>query len=167
VLGVAGLVRYLSGLGSDQAGLVMPAETERRTRQAAAIGRAIPESAGRWARRVGAEFGDRMSDVFATVDVVLTPTMPVLPVRAGELSRRGLAATIPLMLPCAAFTAPWNACGFPAMSLPTATTPGGLPIGMQFVAPPGGEATLLALAAMLEAAIGWTARRPVPPTAPG
>jgi len=39
----------------------------------------------------------------------------------------------------------------------------GFPVGVQLVAPPDGEPLLLALAAQLEAATGWTARRPPEP----
>jgi amidase len=36
----------------------------------------------------------------------------------------------------------------------------GLPLGVQLVARPEGEATLLSLAAQLESEIGWAERRP-------
>jgi Asp-tRNA(Asn)/Glu-tRNA(Gln) amidotransferase A subunit family amidase len=58
------------------------------------------------------------------------------------------------------FTALFNFTGNPAMSLPLAWSEGGLPIGVQFAAPFGDEATLFRLAAQLEQAQPWADRRP-------
>jgi amidase len=164
---LSGVARYLAGAARERASLVSPDAVEPRTRQLTAIGERLPRPMLDWACRTGRAFHDGMLDWFADVDVLLTPTVPVLPARAGELSRRGLLRTARLMLPYAAFTGPWNVCGFPAISVPAATTPGGLPIGMQLVGVPGSEATLLGLAAGMEAAIGWTARHPADPAVAG
>jgi amidase len=99
-----------------------------------------------------------MESFFADVDVVMMPTMPVLPRMAGCL-QRGTARTLLLMLPCAAYTSPWNAAGLPAVSLPIGTTADGLPIGIQLVGPAGGEELLLGVAGELERVVGWTDRR--------
>ena len=58
------------------------------------------------------------------------------------------------------FTQFANLTGLPAMSVPLHWTTQNLPIGSQFTAPWGGEATLLALATQLESAQPWFTRIP-------
>ncbi|HWB65881.1 MAG TPA: amidase family protein [Mycobacteriales bacterium] len=158
-LSMSTTVRYLDGMAQELAGLADSSQTERRTRRLARLGRRLPDGAVPWAMREGEEFGRRMARFFDDVDVLVTPTMPVLPRRAGCLTDRGLTRTINLMLPCAAYTAPWNGCGLPALSLPIGTTKGGLPVGIQLIAPAGEEGRLLALAAAIEPIAGWLDRR--------
>ena len=50
--------------------------------------------------------------------------------------------------------------GQPAMTAPLHQSPGGLPIGTQFVARFGDEETLFSLAGQLEAALPWHDRHP-------
>lgn len=157
-VGVANPVRYFAGVADDVGHLADPAAIEPRTRRLAAIGRRIPGRTVQWARRAGEEFGHRMDRFFADSDLLLLPTMPVLPRPAGCL-RRGTVRTIQLMLPCAAYTAPWNACGLPAISVPVGVTAGGVPVGVQLVAPAGREDLLLAVAAEVERVVGWSDRR--------
>ncbi|HUH95124.1 MAG TPA: amidase [Casimicrobiaceae bacterium] len=58
------------------------------------------------------------------------------------------------------FTLPHNIMGTPAISLPLAMHPNGLPIGIQLGAPPAQEHVLLQLAAALERAMPWRDRVP-------
>ena len=65
-----------------------------------------------------------------------------------------------LMGPDAVFTAAFNACGLPGMSLPLHMTADGLPVGVQLVGRERDERTLFRLAGQLEAARPWKDRRP-------
>jgi amidase len=58
------------------------------------------------------------------------------------------------------FTAAFNVTGQPAVSLPLSWTETGLPIGVQLVGPPLGDALLFRVAAQIEAARPWTRRPP-------
>ena len=60
--------------------------------------------------------------------------------------------TILAISPWSAYTLPWNITGQPALSLPAGRDRDGLPLGVQLVARPDDEATILALAAQLERA---------------
>ena len=60
----------------------------------------------------------------------------------------------------AAFAFPFNMSGQPAVSLPLHQAADGTPIGLQFVGRFGDEATLLALASVLEREMPWADRRP-------
>ncbi len=96
-------------------------------------------------------------------DVLVTPTMSIEPPAAGAVlakvhaNPRGNAIEVFQM---ACFTSTWNMTGQPAISLPIHQSAAGLPIGVQFVAGPWDEATLIRLAAQLETAVGWLSRQP-------
>lgn len=105
-----------------------------------------------YARAVAALFGE--------FDVLLTSTLGSAPVGAGAL--RGVAPG-PSGLARRAFmpnTRIFNLTGQPAMSVPLAWSDDGLPVGVQFVARMGDEATLFRLAGQLESALPWADRRP-------
>lgn len=98
----------------------------------------------------------------AQLDVLITPTLPTAPRPLGWF--RAVAHDFKLhterLMSDIVFTAPWNLSGQPAISLPLHVTKDGAPAGIQFVARLGDEATLLRLAAQLEQAQPWAARRP-------
>jgi amidase len=101
---------------------------------------------------------------FEGVDVLVTPTVARPPVKLGEIDqdRAGLSAmgwTRQVFGYCP-FTPLFNTTGQPAISLPLHMTADGLPVGVQFAARLGEEATLLQLAAQIEAARPWAGRRP-------
>jgi amidase len=109
--------------------------------------------------------GRRVARFFLDCDVLLMPTLAEPPAKLGRfamtnsdfmdyrLGPNGIAAYSP-------FTPLANMSGQPAATMPLAWSKDGLPIGMQFVARAGDEATLLQLAAQLEQARPWAAKRP-------
>jgi amidase len=113
--------------------------------------------------------GRAMARFFTRQDVLLTPTMCRPPYELGplSLSNPDPASFHQAIASTTAFTSPFNASGSPAMSVPLHWTADGLPVGVQFAAAFGAEATLLRLAAQLEAARPWADRRPPPLPAAG
>jgi amidase len=88
---------------------------------------------------------------FETYDVTLTPTLATETPRVGRLDPgNAFEEVMDRLEEWVAFTPLQNATGDPAISLPLARTAGGLPLGMMFGGPTGGEAGLLALAYELE-----------------
>ena len=81
-----------------------------------------------------------LADVFAKVDVILTPTVPG-PAPLSEASKEMILATKDLTR----FTFVWSFAEVPALSIPCGFTADGLPLGLQLVGPWWGEAGLLAL----------------------
>ncbi len=104
---------------------------------------------------------------FESYDLLLTPTLAEPPVRLGvlDMMSEDLAAYQERLWRFTPFTYAFNVTGQPAMSVPLSWNAGGLPIGVQFVGRYGDEATLLRLAAQLEQAQPWAARRPPEPAA--
>jgi amidase len=94
-------------------------------------------------------------------DVLLTPTAPAPPPKLGFLDPRQPVSDLGArMAEFTLFTAPFNVTGQPAISLPLHTSDAGLPIGVQLVAATAREDVLIRLAAQVEQAATWSARRP-------
>lgn len=103
-----------------------------------------------------------MADVFKRFDVLLLPTTAELPVRIGQIDGRTAAFNLDQWnsdsYGYAPYTEIFNVTGQPAVSLPLAMSRAGLPIGIQFAAPLGEDARLLAVAAWLERELPWAER---------
>lgn len=91
--------------------------------------------------------------VFATVDLLVTPTMSAPPVMIAQGAD---PASVSIRN-----TAPFDILGLPAISLPCGFTTSGLPIGLQIIGAPFAESTVLALANAYEQATEWHRRRPL------
>ena len=94
---------------------------------------------------------------FASVDVVAMPTSPTTAFRLGERMEDPLQ-----MYLADIFTVSANLSGLPAISVPCGLDGGGLPVGLQLIAPAFAETTLLRAAAAYEDARGAF---PTPPRA--
>lgn len=99
-----------------------------------------------------------ISGVFADVDLLVTPTVKILP-RTIEESIKRAEAEKPLP-PELGNTNQFNIFGLPTISVPCGFTKAGLPIGLQISGPHWAEARVLALAYAYEQATEWHKRRP-------
>ncbi|MFD8608350.1 amidase [Streptomyces sp. NPDC059631] len=151
---------------------------------AAAFGRPVDSSTLEPASLAGYHYGQRVGGArfltalamrnrvarslaryFDAYDILLTPTLPELPLPLGTHTEGAEALDglgwIERITDLSPFTLPFNVAGTPAMSVPVTADAGtGLPVGMQFAAGYGLESRLFRLAGQLEQASPWSGRTP-------
>jgi amidase len=154
------LTRYLRGIHDDARAVAHPERLERRTRGMARLGSLIPPALLERSLANEAQFRSRLNGVLEAHDVLITPATAAPPPRIGQLHGRGAAWTLNAVAGWVPYNGVWNVTGQPAASVPAGFGADGLPRGVQLVARPNDEATLLSLAAQMEAERPWAQRRP-------
>ncbi|HEY7491452.1 MAG TPA: amidase [Candidatus Tectomicrobia bacterium] len=101
------------------------------------------------AQRLRRLFQDEVPQMFHDVDVLLTPGAPAP--APQDLSTTGDAR----------FQSPWTYAGVPTLALPSGLSQGGMPLGIQLIAPAREEERLLRAARWCEAALGVTLMPPL------
>jgi len=98
--------------------------------------------------------------LFEKIDLILTPTTPVLPPTVAELEAAldQLRNKELLML---RNTRPFNVYGLPTVSLNCGFSKSGLPIGLQIAGAPGADGVVLALAHAYQKQTDWHKKKPV------
>ncbi|HEY8282224.1 MAG TPA: amidase [Leifsonia sp.] len=129
----------------------------------------------RWLMRRGREIGAKeLSEALSALtayerslirqlsgfDAVLTPALAMTPRPLGWYDQEDGERNFEQQVQYTPFTSMINVSGLPAIVLPVSQTPDGLPMGVQLIGRPGGERTLLSLAAQLERRIRWPSRHP-------
>lgn len=156
-------------------------EFEMSTWAMAHVGRKLGERALPGALEEQRRITERLTGLLSRYDVILCATLAAAPIKIGEmhptraewmqmravtamplepLVKKMLAEVANKAFAWAGCTELFNLSGQPAMSVPLYWNARGLPVGVQFAARDGGEATLLRLAAQLEAARPWFNKRP-------
>ncbi|WP_173932614.1 amidase [Chelativorans sp. Marseille-P2723] len=102
-----------------------------------------------------------LSTNFAQADVLMTPTVPVLPPRYTEISDAQNSEQWRTVTLLAHYTQPASYLGLPAISVPYSLSAEGLPIGMQLIGAPWSEASLFQSAVPLQK--HWLSLGAVPP----
>lgn len=96
-------------------------------------------------------------DIFAEVDLLVTPTAPIQAPTTADL-KKDPAALRPAELKLLRNTRPFNVWGLPAISVPCGFTKTGLPIGLQIAGAHWREDLVLRLAHAYEQATDWHKR---------
>jgi amidase len=153
------IVRWLAGTELDARLLADRSLLEPRVRRHAACGAlalhlGLPRQAGRDRWRHLAE------GFFREHDVLVTPALAQSPIAAAAWGQRGWLRNLVANTRYAPFAAPWNLAGWPAMAVPAGMHPNGMPLSVQLVTRPGGEALLLGVARQLETAHPWPRTAP-------
>ncbi len=108
-----------------------------------------------------ADFSAKVEALFEEIDLLLLPTMPILPFAADEPGPpERMTGRLVDWANWTPFTHPFNLTMQPAASLPCGFTPEGLPVGLQIVGPRFGEADIFRLAAAIEHLMPWRDRLP-------
>jgi Asp-tRNA(Asn)/Glu-tRNA(Gln) amidotransferase A subunit family amidase len=101
------------------------------------------------AQRLRRLFQQEVTQMFADVDVLLTPATPAPAPR--DLHTTGDAK----------FQSPWTYAGVPTIALPSGCSQGGMPLGIQLIAPALREDRLLQAARWCEATLNVTLQPPL------
>jgi amidase len=153
--------RFLRGVSDTVDAVPHPERLESRTRGFGRLGRLLPDALYERAMRGREADRARVNAIFDSCDVLITPVMggTALPVRRWE--GQGALRTVLGMSRFYPYCIPWNHLGNPAMAVPAGIDAAdGMPLSVQIVGRPGEEATLLSLAAQLEAERPWAGARP-------
>ena len=152
--------RYADGIAEDVAAAPHPERLEDRTRGFARLGRLYPRRVLAAGVRAAERDARRIAESLRDFDVLVTPVVGevAFPVRRWE--GRGALRTLIGMSRPYCFAPVWNHTGQPAAAVPAGYTDAGLPRSVQLVGRAEDEATLLRLAAQIEAERPWADSRP-------
>ena len=153
--------RYMRGIHDDVSRVPQPERLELRTRRYGQLGGLVSDRmAQRAAGKAAERDRERICRLFDQFDVLITPVMggTALPLRHWE--GRSMLRTLLGQTSFYCFTPVWNHLGNPAASVPAGFASDGLPLAVQLIGRYGDEATLLSLAAQLEAERPWAEDRP-------
>ncbi|WP_237477794.1 AtzE family amidohydrolase [Lichenibacterium dinghuense] len=123
-------------------------------------GAMVPAAWVAQAQKARRRFAEEAARAFDGVDIILAPATPSRAPRLGQATMRVGALDLPVRANLGLYTQPISCIGLPVAAVPV-WLDGGLPIGVQVIAPPWREDLALRVAAALEAA--GVARAPVAP----
>ena len=101
-------------------------------------------------KRMLTTYRDRVNQIFNEVDLIITPSTPIVAPKLGCKSVTIENLTEPVGNAITRFTSFFNMTGHPAISIPSGIHSNGLPIGVQLVGRQFGELELLKFAIILE-----------------
>lgn len=114
------------------------------------MGRLVTASDYLQAERYRTMLAEKFLPVFADVDVVVGPTMPLTAWRSGQREVELGGKRESVLETSWRFTYPWNLLGLPAISVPCGYDRNGLPIGFQIAGAAFDEASVIRAAAVVE-----------------
>ncbi len=111
---------------------------------------------GKRARRV---YLQGIKEIFEHVDLLVAPTMPILPPRFGEQTVSVDGVEVVYRLAFIHHLSPWSCAGLPAASVPCGFVEG-MPVGMTLVGRPFEDAAVLRAAHAFQSVTDWHEQRP-------
>lgn len=162
VIITSNVANVLALAGRARGRAVAEGEVERVTWQWAEEGKRMSGVDYAHAVQVLHATGRRVAAFFTRFDAALSPTLASPPLKLGvvNMMRNDPQAFFDDLFDRLPFTPLYNVTGGPAMTVPLHWSASGMPVGVQFGADFGGDATLFRLASQLEAAQPWIERFP-------
>jgi AtzE family amidohydrolase len=136
-----------------------PHDFDPATRDRFFAGTLLPATVLAQAQRLRRWFAAQAAALFERVDVLLAPATPDVAPLLGQKTMYLRGVEVPTRPNIGLYTQPLSFIGLPVVAVPLWTA-GGLPLGVQIVAPPWQEALALRVAAHLERAGIVTSSRP-------
>lgn len=152
---VAFVPQFFAGIRTESDAMDHFDLLEKRTRQTYRLGSWVTPRVRDFALRRTESLSRKANRVFDDCDVLLTPTVAHRPPEVGIIDGRGTIGSALRSLPAIAYVAIWNVAGNPAAAVPCGLGSDGLPTSVQLVGRTNDEATLVSLAAQIEAARPW------------
>ncbi|MBM3946258.1 MAG: amidase, partial [SAR202 cluster bacterium] len=112
------------------------------------------------AQRGRAILRDAVRDLLRRVDVLATPTVPIVAPKMGQTVMSVGAVEVQATRVLTRNVSPFNLLGLPALSVPCGFDGQGLPIGLQIAGRPFEEETVLRVGHAYQKATKWHARTP-------
>jgi aspartyl-tRNA(Asn)/glutamyl-tRNA(Gln) amidotransferase subunit A len=113
------------------------------------------------AQKLRAMLRGQILDLLGEVDVLVLPTSPIpAPKIADAPGIKDQADASSRISGVRSFTGPFNLAGVPAISVPCGFSSGGLPLALQIVGRPFGDADVMKAAHVYEQNTPWHTRRP-------
>jgi amidase len=151
---------YFRGIRDEALTLPHPERLSDQTKGFVRLGRLFSDRRLAKVRDRMAAGAARIGELFRDYDALITPATAQLPVEIGHWRGQGALRTINGMANVYPYAATWNYTGQPAATIPAGFSESGLPRSVMLVARPNEEATIVSLAAQLEAERPWADRRP-------
>ncbi len=116
-------------------------------------GRLLPATDYVNAQRLRKQFVDEFRKLFQTIDILLTPTLPMTAPKIGQLAVELAGETVDTRLATTRFVRGINVLGLPALSIPCGFSKSGLPIGVQLIGRAFEDCLVMRFGARLEASM--------------
>jgi aspartyl-tRNA(Asn)/glutamyl-tRNA(Gln) amidotransferase subunit A len=126
-----------------------PQDFDPATRDRLLAGALLPAAVIDRVRRLRLSFRDQLRAVFERCDVLIAPATPSAAPRLDQTAMMLGSQEVPLRANVGIYTQPISFIGLPVVTVPV-DAPGGLPIGVQIIAPAWREDIALRVAAQLE-----------------
>jgi aspartyl-tRNA(Asn)/glutamyl-tRNA(Gln) amidotransferase subunit A len=136
------------------------ADLDAEVRQLAQMGQDLRAADYIKAQRSRDVINAELLQALEQVDVLVTPTAPIVAPRLGESTVEIDGEAVPMRPALRRFTLPFNLAGLPACTVPCGFSSEGLPIGLQIIGKPFAEATVLRVAHAYESSTDWHRRHP-------